>query len=86
MEETSMIERITVQERTGATNREAGEVFGGLSKSAIGKIYQSFKKKLMETGNSGEMLRQLKENCLLPVPLLDPFAFFKKLFYEYFML
>ncbi len=37
-----------MKERTGATNREIGEVFLGLSNSAVGKVYQRFKKEINE--------------------------------------
>ncbi len=35
-----------MKERTGATHREIGEVFLGLSNSAIGKVYQRFRKEI----------------------------------------
>lgn len=35
-----------MKERTEATNREIGEAFLGLSNSAIGKVYQRFKKEI----------------------------------------
>jgi len=35
-----------LKKRTGATNRQIGEVFGGISYSAVAKIYQRFKKEM----------------------------------------
>ncbi len=35
-----------MKERTGATHREIGKAFSGLSNSAVGKVYQRFKKEI----------------------------------------
>ena len=38
-----------MKERTGATNTEIGEVFGGMGSSSIRKVYQRFKLKMKES-------------------------------------
>ncbi len=38
-----------MKERTGATNTEIGEVFGGMGSSSIRKVYQRFKLKMIES-------------------------------------
>ena len=39
-----------MKKHTGVTNREEGRWFGGMSCSAVGKMYQRFRERLMEDG------------------------------------
>jgi len=47
-----------MKERTGVTNREIGEVFGGLSYSTVAKIYQKIK---IDIRKNREMIRKISE-------------------------
>lgn len=47
-----------MKERTGATNIEIGEVFGGMSSSAVTKVYQRFKVEMKE---SRKLRRQISK-------------------------
>ncbi len=39
-----------MKERTGASNREIGNIFAGMSASAVGKSYQRFKREITKNG------------------------------------
>jgi len=45
-----------MKSRTGATNRQIGEVFGGISYSAVAKIYQRFRKEMEGNRKLGERI------------------------------
>ena len=51
------------KERTGATNREIGEVFGGLSYSAVAKIYQKIKIDIRKSRKMIGGSRRLRKDC-----------------------
>ncbi len=61
-----------LKERTGTNNRHIGEVFGGMSFSAVAKVYQRFKKDMNEDKKLKEKrgLEKLRGNCPLSRP--DP--------------
>lgn len=51
-----------IKERTGATNRQTGEYFGGLTCSAVAKIHRKMINDIKEDGALRRMVNQLQKN------------------------
>ncbi len=50
-----------MKERTGATNSEIGEVFGGMGSSAVRKVYQRFKSEMKESWKLRRYVRKIED-------------------------
>ena len=49
-----------MKERTGTSNRQIGEFFGGISFSAVAKVYQRFKKDIEDNMKIRRKVRKIE--------------------------